>query len=140
MVDWCEETDFSARITILTGSCTVLECTTVRSVDKCSVTWKSELSRNYYILVGGDFFPCLSTSDVPDNDKCEDVIGPLILDGIPIEGSTALASASADTEAPFCVTATTAMGCGTSSRGMIPSFRLHCATLYRMIHDFPSMY
>ena len=114
-VNWCEETNFSARITILTGSCDELKCTILTSSDKCSVTWNSIVSRNYYVLVAGqkakeigDFSLRFSTTEHFSNDKCEDAIGPLALDGIRIEGSTAMATA--DTDAPFCYTATTANG------------------------------
>lgn len=114
-VDVCENTDFSATMTILSGSCTGLECVSETAAGKCSVTWQSELSRNYYILVGGkrssdagNFSLQISHSGLATNDLCKDAIGPLALDGTPIEGSTALASP--DTEAPFCFTAVTANG------------------------------
>jgi len=68
-VDFCDETDFSVRITILTGSCTDLECLTVSSTYDCTTTWDSELSERYYVLVSGqepddtgDFSFRLSTS------------------------------------------------------------------------------
>ena len=53
-VDLCEETNFSVRIRILTGSCSELNCFTVSSVGNCSVTWYSDLSVNYYVLISGD--------------------------------------------------------------------------------------
>lgn len=53
-VDLCEETNFSARVTILAGSCWNFECVAVNPGDgTCSVTWKSDLSRDYYVLIGG---------------------------------------------------------------------------------------
>ena len=114
-VDWCEEIDFAAKITILTGTCDDLECTTVLSEESCRVTWKSILSRSYYVLVAGqteedtgDFTLHLSSTDFENNDKCQDAIGPLALDGIPIEGTTAMALE--DIDAPFCFTAVTAKG------------------------------
>jgi len=114
-VDLCNETDFSVRITILTGSCTEFECITVSSIDNCIVTWKSELSQNYYILIGGqtsdgvgDFSLRLSTTNLPNNNECKDAIGPLSLDGRLIKGSTA--SASPDIQVPFCISAITANG------------------------------
>jgi hypothetical protein len=113
--DLCEETDFAARITILTGSCANLECTSVSSTKSCSVTWQSKVSRSYYILIGGqtsdnvgDFSLRLSTTDPPDNSACKDAIGPLALDGIPIKGSTT--SASAELDVPFCISAVTSKG------------------------------
>ena len=141
-VDWCEEIDFAAKITILTGSCDDLECTTVLSEESCRVTWKSILSRNYYVLVAGqteedtgDFTLHLSSTDFTNNDKCQDAIGPLALDGIPIEGTTAMALE--DTDAPFCFTAITAKGLWYFVEGTVPLFRHRCATLHRTIHDYP---
>jgi hypothetical protein len=114
-VDLCEETNFSVRITILTGSCSEFECITISSIYNCFATWDSELSRSYYILIGGqtsddvgNFSLRLSTTDLPDNNECKDAIGPLTLDGIPIKGTTA--SASADIQVPFCMSAVTANG------------------------------
>ena len=114
-VDLCEETSFSIRITILTGSCIEFECVAVSSTDSCILTWKSEISQRYYILIGGqtsddagDFSLMLSTTGLPDNNECKDAIGPLSLDGNPVEGSTALASP--DVLAPFCLSAVTANG------------------------------
>ena len=116
-VNFCENTDFSAQITILTGSCTGIECVPLTAVEKCSVTWDSQLSQSYYILIGGqkakdigDFSLQLSnySPSLAENDECKDAIGPLAFDGTPIVGSTALASP--DTEAPFCFTAVTSNG------------------------------
>lgn len=114
-VDLCEKTNFSVRITIFTGTCTGLECIAVSSLDNCIVTWNSELTRSYYILIGGqksddigDFSLQLSTTGVPDNNECKNAIGPLGLDGIPIKGSTAFATV--DVQVPFCSSAVTANG------------------------------
>ena len=114
-VDWCEEIDFAAKITIMTGSCDELECTTVISDEGCRVTWQSVITRSYYVLVAGqtaedkgDFTLRLSSTEFTNNDKCQDAVGPLALDGIPIEGSTAMAMV--DLDAPFCFTAITAKG------------------------------
>jgi hypothetical protein len=111
----CDDTDFLARIRILSGSCTGLECIAISGIIDCSVSWDSVAFQDYYILISGQsdddvgsFSLTLTTTEPVINDECRNALGPISIDGDPIIGSTS--SASSDLTAPICPTAATANG------------------------------
>jgi hypothetical protein len=111
----CDDTDFMTRIHILTGSCTGLECIAVSGIIECSVSWNSVAFQDYYILISGQsnddvgsFSMSLTTSDLLDNDECQNAVGPLSFDGDPIMGSTG--AASPDLTVPICVSPASSNG------------------------------
>jgi hypothetical protein len=111
----CQGSDFNVRISLLTGECDSLLCLSQTEITDCRLTWASLPFFDYYLLIHGDtaddignFGLRLTTTATRDNDECPNALGPLQSDGTVVEGSTS--GATADSFAPFCLSAVTGPG------------------------------
>jgi len=112
----CDSLDFRANIAIMTGSCTSgLTCVDKTQGESCTISWDSVAFQDYYLMIDGEtaddfgsFELLVTTSDVPDNDSCDQALGPLPLDGSIVTGITT--GASVDSDTPFCESAVSSPG------------------------------
>jgi len=112
-VNACQGTNFSPRVTILSGDCTDLQCVAQSAV--CEISWTSTAFADYYVMIdgqddddSGNFGLKVTSSTVPDNSECSRALGPLQLDGSAVKGSTS--AATVDSDAPFCLSAVSSPG------------------------------
>jgi hypothetical protein len=112
----CGSSDFPANIAVMTGACPDgLTCLDKTQDNSCTISWESVAFQDYYVMIDGQteadvgtFELILTTSDVPSNDRCNQALGPLPLDGSTVTGITT--GASFESDAPFCRSAVSAPG------------------------------
>ncbi|KAL3913064.1 MAG: hypothetical protein SGILL_006639, partial [Bacillariaceae sp.] len=90
----CNNADFDTQITVLSGSCSVLDCVSFNDEacgSQSAVTWYAEANVTYYLMVSGYREASgtfgLTLSDATNHDDCFEAMGPLV-PGSVVAGTT----------------------------------------------------